>query len=658
MISPGAASPRVASPRSILAGVLALIALVYLPTLGYGFVYDDGWTLLSNGFLRRPEDLGLLLSPEAAARHVPDAFRPTLVVFDVLAYQLLGERAWMHHAVSVALHLLTCGLLFAWLGRLGAPFSLRAAVLAVFGSMAIHAEAVTVVSFREDLLAAAIGLAGLVLASGALAESTFARRATRTLGASALIALAAGAKLSAAMLPGLWLLAELVSPWRTRRPRSVRAAIAIAACMQAASTLTLLQNVRVYASWTPYDPGANPRVLASRIGESAVLARSAQIHLEYVRQMLLPFGLSPEHADRGASWGDPATLLACAALLGLVGLGTWALARRRGVIALSVLGALWLALPTSNVFGLPNMQADRFMYLPSIAVCIGLAALGLAAGEGLRRMWRDGPGAELWLAPLALFVVVQGAMAQASTSVYGSNTTLWRVAVARAPASARAQAMAGLTLLQQTRDRELPDPEVLAQVEQRCTRALELDPAHALPHVCFARLATSRRDWAGAHAHHLRAVELAPDHADRSLAALAQLSLDLPDLDETARREAALAFIARGLRETPYSPEIWVAGGRIAHRIGEPWLALHLYRGARRLRPERWETVLAGLELALDLGHSAAARRTWLQAHELLGRAEPAARNAIASRLVDANRLYPTPLIRSLLDPGVFPDDP
>ena len=54
------------SPRGRLLGVLGLIAVVHLPLLRFGMVYDDGWTLRSNGFLRPGHfDLGLLLSPEA-----------------------------------------------------------------------------------------------------------------------------------------------------------------------------------------------------------------------------------------------------------------------------------------------------------------------------------------------------------------------------------------------------------------------------------------------------------------------------------------------------------------------------------------------------------------------------------------------------------------
>ncbi|MCA9660919.1 MAG: hypothetical protein KC486_21430, partial [Myxococcales bacterium] len=184
---------------AVLAGLLALVVVVLLPMLGFGFVYDDGWTFTANGFLRQPGDLPLLLSDEAARRHVPDAFRPTLVLFDVLSYQLFGLYAPAHHALSIALHVLVCWLAQRWLRHLGAPLPLRAATVALFGLLAIHAEAIAVISFHEDLLAAALGLGGLVCASAALRAR--GRRWPRASAAALLLTLACGAKMSAATLP-------------------------------------------------------------------------------------------------------------------------------------------------------------------------------------------------------------------------------------------------------------------------------------------------------------------------------------------------------------------------------------------------------------------------------------------------------------------------
>ena len=131
-----------------------------------------------------------------------------------------------------------------------------------------------------------------------------------------------------------------------------------------------LQTWLVHGSLSPYDADQNLRVLQSRVGHGPVLAASAQIHLSYLQQIVAPFGLSPEYVDRGASFTEPATLLASAGLLSLALYGVWGGAtRRRPLLALAVLGSFALAVPTSNLAGMPNMRADRFMYLPSLPAC-------------------------------------------------------------------------------------------------------------------------------------------------------------------------------------------------------------------------------------------------------------------------------------------------
>ena len=91
--------------------------------------------------------------------------------------------------------------------------------------------------------------------------------------------------------------------------------------------------------------------------------------------MVAPLGLSPEYAHRPVAPFDLATLLAAAGFSGLASYGAWAARRRRRpFVALVILGSLALAVPTSNLFALPNMRADRFMYLPSLLFGVGLGS--------------------------------------------------------------------------------------------------------------------------------------------------------------------------------------------------------------------------------------------------------------------------------------------
>ena len=633
------------SPRLALGGVLALIALVHLPLLGYPFVYDDGWTLVANGFLRVPTDLGLLLSPEAVARHVPDAFRPGLVVFDLLGYQLLGLSSGLHHALSIGLHLGVCAVLVRWLRVLGAPFDLALGTAALFGLLALHAEAVAVVSYREDLLAALLGLAASLAAS----RGRLAAAALLSLGACSM-------KLSAGAIPALWLLAEGLSPWRPRPPAAhlIRGALALGLGVAA----VLAYTFALYGALDPYGAD-NLRVYSHRVGLGPVLAASLPIHLGYLQQMLVPFGLSPEYTDHGAGLRDPAVVLAGAALLALAGYGL-ACVRRRPLVALAILGAFALALPTSNLFPMPNMRADRFMYLPSVPVCLGLVALLLAAGRWLSRHVPEDIKLIARVAPLAAVVVVQGSVRVATAAVYRDNSHLWGVARERAPDSARAHAVLGeLVVRNVPADAPREDKALaFARAEAHCRNAERHDPRYELPQLCFARLAAAREDWSEAYRRYQAALAVSPDRNAGIFAGLAEVSLDLPATSETTRTDLARRHLAEGLASYPYSPELHATAGRIFHRLGDPEQAAAHYRRSLDLAPERPEALLANVELLLDLGRPADATELLVREKTAWLAADPDDRTALVARHRDALRLFDPSTILSADPVGVFAHEP
>lgn len=635
---------RALPPGIAILGVLALVALVFAQTLTFRFVYDDGWTIVSNGFLRVP-DLGVLLGPEAPARHVPDATRPVQVLADIFLYKAVGLNAPVFHAASLGLHLAVCVALERWLAGLGASTVLRVCAVALFGVSAVHGESIAVVSFREDLLAALFGLVAMVAANRALDAPQRVRAWRWSVGAVLAMTVACGAKLSAAPIPALWWLARTLSPWRPPSPPWRRNVIAGALVMGVG--LVVLHRLAIHGGLSPAPTmDGDPAVLAHRIGWAPVLARSLQIHLLYLQQLVVPWGLSPEIPDRGAAGDSAATLLSGAALLALAALGSWAaVGRRRPLLALAILGTMVLALPTSNLFPLRNMAAQRYLYLPSIPAYVGLAAGCLVLGNALAR-WTGAPLGRV--VPVAVLALVHASTALATTRSYRAEGPLWATALRKAPGSSRAHAVTGLLELSRLRHaHRAPDPGLLPRIRAHCQNATRLDPQDPLAHLCRARLAVFERRWGPAHAAFGRARELGGIPADRLEAALAEVTLDLDATSAESGSDGA-DFVqqstlrsARALREYPYSADLHASAARIHHKLGHPARARALIRRARTLRPERWELAVQGLELAMDLGDTPAAETAWRRDEPLLRAADPTIRHALADRLQDAKRLFP-----------------
>jgi tetratricopeptide (TPR) repeat protein len=219
--------------------------------------------------------------------------------------------------------------------------------------------------------------------------------------------------------------------------------------------------------------------------------------------------------------------------------------------------------------------------------------------------------------------------------------------------------MMGLVILSEpVPDRDpLADAGRLTVVRGHCREAERLDPKEALAQVCFARLAAAEERWAAARDFFVRALDLGVTRRDRILAALAQVRLDL-----LAVQEGTGVFedwnlirgdLARHVASYPYSPDLRAASGLLHHKMGLPERAARDYLRAQDLRPERWETAAARVELALDLGDIGGARRLWAQARERLAEAPEAARKSLAERLRQAERFFQRSTRKAHGDPDV-----
>ena len=130
---------------------------------------------------------------------------------------------------------------------------------------------------------------------------------------------------------------------------------------------------------------------------------------------------------------------------------------------------------------------------------------------------------------------------------------------------------------------------------------------------------------------------------ERAILAIASTTLDLPGLPYDERVSSAFSALERARREAPFVAEVFAVSGRLRHRLGEPEGAAADYARASDLHPERWDVVMAGVELQLDLGHTAAASDLWAEATDALDEAPESRVHALQRRIDAARRLHSQP---------------
>jgi tetratricopeptide (TPR) repeat protein len=465
--------------RHAVIGLCLLTLTGYLGVLRAGFVYDDVWTIEHNAAIRSFARVPALLRGELVRTQTPDAWRPLVVISHMLDYRLFGLRPLGYHLHSLAWHLGCVLLGFALARRLLGRPALALTAAALFAVHPLHVEAVAAVNFREDLIAACLALAALLVLAPAPDAGERPRGALWRLPAAAAFALLAlAAKETAIVLPLLQLVLALLVPSRG----ALRRALPGAAALGVAVGLYLLWRLHA-GGLSPY-----PEELASLPWPT-----SAEGTLRTLAQLVVPLGLSPEYEQPARAWLSLAGLASVLGLLAILLASVWAHARGAAVEAVGLLWLLLAWLPTSGLLGaLPNVRADRYAYLPSLGACLAAAALLERLRAPRARLAATG----LAIAPLLVVSWLQ-------VEVWRSERSLWQRAVATAPASARA--WAGLARAQAAAGE-------LAAAGSSAERALRLAPASGDVHLVLANVRARERRFADALPRYARAAELPIRH--------------------------------------------------------------------------------------------------------------------------------------------------
>jgi tetratricopeptide (TPR) repeat protein len=420
------------------AAALALLAVLpFLNGLTAGFTFDDVSIVRDNPRLAGPEKVGEIFTthyfggPLATAKN----YRPVVLLTYAVQRWTTGTDPFPFHLVNVLLHAATTLLLAAWLLALGMPRAPSLAAAALFAVVPIHAEAVTGIVGRAELLVALLVLLSALLFLRATEVPRL--RAGAYAGAVAAFLVALFTKEHAVVLPGVVLLGELLrrgadEPLAARlRRKALPASGLLAPLAVFVAFRALFVGSGLVAKGSAFFELDNPLVT---LGAPLRAANGLWLLLRYAAKTLVPLGLSADHSAHAlplaTSLSDPRAIAGILGVSGILALAVLA-SRRLPLVALGLALFLGVFVPTSNVpFPIGTIFAERLAYLPSAGLLAAVAGLAYAlprASAGFRR------------ALLAIALVTYGATTVARNEVFRSDESLFADLLVKVPRSARAR---------------------------------------------------------------------------------------------------------------------------------------------------------------------------------------------------------------------------
>ena len=470
----------------------ALAAALYAGTLSHPPVWDDHAFVFGQPFLRDCANVGRVLAPGAWLRPLPVAgsARPAWLL-TVLLDTCAGGGARVAYRVSnLFWHAAGAATVAALAWELTASAPACAAAGLLFAAHPAHVEAVNIVTFRSDQMC----LVFMILALLAYREWLRSEGALSAATGSAALVFAAAALLSKEMavtLPLLALLSDALAPAgdgrRRRLTRWATAAAAALVCLYLAfraprsgyvmrSTEDFFSAVRdggLAARATPRPAAFEDPPWAAVYGDARAraLTMSAVLGRE-LRRLAWPSDLQGDYAPEVVVSPLRLDVLGAWALWLLVVVAAWKL-RRRPAASFGLAWAAVCFLPVCGLVALYNLEADRYLYVPTAGACLAAAAAFDAAWRS-RSAWARPAAA----AVLAGLVAAGAALVLRRNRVYSSDAALLESVLAADPKVPRAHL--GLAILAEDHGR-------LAEARAHLSAAASLAPGYARASDALAR---------------------------------------------------------------------------------------------------------------------------------------------------------------------------
>ena len=541
--------------------LIVTVWLVFSNSFGGEFIWDDISLVLQNRFIRDPDNLPQLFTQDfwgfaqdEGKGH--DLYRPLVSVSYLTDFQMWGARPPFFHLTNLLFHILSSLIVYfilrtilaaqwpAWLGAL------------LFAVHPIHTESVTWISGRTDVICGFFFFLSFFL----YLKHRRQERWIYLISSLVSFFLALLSKEMAITLPLVVILYGLCfndSPWRgrwqeigrTRLGRAVMDSLPYLAVV----TLYLIIRLQVLGAML-YGADKTTGLLHNVTdlqGIGATLLLSAKVVALYLQLLVVPYPLNAhrlisdlDSASALTAWLSPLVVVAVLVLAILA-------LRRAPPYAFAGLFFFITVLPVSGLLPVGDMAAERFLYIPSLAVCLVAALLGTWLWQR-RRAW----GAAL----LLLIALPWAAITYNRNADWQDGMTFWSKTVAASPRSTVARNFLGLEFWYRGQN-----DQAIAEFEQ----VLRMDAEDKNAYNNLGAVYSSQERYPEAEAEFQKAIALAPDTPVLHF----NLGVVYERLDSP---EQAIAAYQETLALDPYFASAYYNLGLLYHRL-ERWAEAIFY---------------------------------------------------------------------------------
>ncbi len=526
------------------AGIVVVVFLTFYPSLFHGFSnLDDPAHLLDNPLVR---SLSWFHIKATFTGTVQKTYIPLTVLSYALEHQWFAFNAFIYHLDNVVLHVVVSA--FVLLLGLNLGFSLRASLFGalLFGVHPMHVESVVWVTERKDVLYAFFYLAALWSYGKYLN-----RRGIKFYFLSLFLGmLSILAKPMALSLPLILLLLD----WFYQRKMSLN-------CLFDKLPFFIIV---VPITWITYS--LHSRVPWDNLHDAALIWVWSLAF--YLKQFFVPVVLVPLYQlPMPIQLSQPQYFLALAILVGTAFL-LYRFRHNRQVIFAAAYFFLSIFFLLRFDLHDQNIVADRFMYLPSLGICLGLGALG---DFGLNRARMQGQDylRVFWGITIAVFLLLVGKTI-AQINIWKNPLTFWNHVVRYSPMKSLSYNNRGFYLESLGRT-----SEALADYNM----AILIRPDHDEAYNNRGNVYSKRKDYQRAIADYTEAIKINPQYANAyNNRGINYQNLGLWDL--------ALQDHNRAIELDPLSAGAYNSRALVYEQLGNIKFALRDYEEALKINPQ------------------------------------------------------------------------